>query len=419
MSIFSDLIANETLSAVRVKIIGYAQAADIQITNWIEGSVGEQTIETFTQASYATALIISSAIRGFASLDTSTDPGDPDAYNDTNEDLDDEPGLLSAHGENTFGTPRIEATFATGFVTFDNTAGTVARVLAPEALTFTWTGGSPPSPAPTYRNSPDAAIYTEPGDVVTVAAGATLVIPVEAEEIGTRSNAPSTTLSLTTTLAGATATNAAPLAGTDRESAVDYRARCREAPARVSLGGPAAAYSYLAKTQLNGDPLTNASGNAVNINRTQVTQDSATGIVDAFFAAPSGVPTGEDVTAANANIESEAFAVPDAITYTGAAAVAVPITVVGTFKLSTGITADAKQAIVDALTEAFKVIPIGGLDQVLGAGVVYTEDIQRDAANSYTGLYNVLVTTPAGATTALALGEVATLTTTVGDWTEL
>ena len=420
MSLFSDLITNETITSVREKIVAIAQQADLLITNWISGGVGEQVVQALSIATYTASRVATKAIRGYASLDTSTDPGDVDAYDSANEGLAPAPGLLSSLGENTFGTPRREETFATGFVTFIN-AGTVARTFGPESLVFTWTDGTPPSPAPTYRNSADASVYTDPDGTITVAAGSDLVIPVVAEELGTRSNAPAGSLSLTTTLSGCTATNAAAVLGTDRESAADYRARCKKAPARISLGGPSAAYEYLANTTIDGDPLLNASEAEVNITRVQVSQDSDTGDVTAWFASPSGAASAEDVTAANNNIELEAFAVPDTISYTGDAAVEVPIPVTGTAKLKDGAGVsedDAKQAIVDALTAYGATFPIGGVDQdVDGNGMLYTEDLQVVAGSAYPGLYSLAITAPAGASTALAFGRVAVLSTVPGDWT--
>jgi Baseplate J-like protein len=420
MSLFDDLIANETITSVRTFIVETAQAADLPITNWISGGVGEQMVQAWAIAAYVKSLAISAAVRGYVSLDTSTDPGDPDPYDPTNEDLEAAPGFLSNKGENDFGTPRREATFASGFWTFDNTAGTNPRTFAPGALTVTWTEGTPPNPAPTYRNTPDAAIYTD-GGTVTVPPGASLVIPIAAEEVGSRSNAPPAALTLTTVLSGVTGTNAAPVTGTDRESAEDYRVRCRQAAARVSLAGPSAAYEYLAQTNLDGTPLLNASGNPVNTTRVQVSQESSTGIADAFFASPAGAATTEDVTAANDNIEAESFAVPDTITYTGVAATEIVVAVAGTAKLRNIAGADvdeAKAAIVAALGAALSAYPVGGRDQTpAGDGVLYTHDMQAEAACSYPGLYDLLVTTPAGSSTPLLQGEVAVLSTTVGDWT--
>lgn len=419
MTLFSDIIENETLASVRARIVGYAQAAEVTVTNWREGGVAQQMLEAFTQATHLGSLVVTQIVRGFASLDTSTDPGDYDYYDPANEGLDPEPGFLSAYGENTYGTPRGEATFASGFVTFTN-AGTVQRTFAPGALTFTWTANSPPSPPPTYRNGTDAAIYTNADGSVTVAAGATLVIPVTAEEIGTRSNASATSLSMTTVFGGCSATNTAPVVGTDREIAANYRIRCRKAPARLSLGGPSAAYEYLAKTQIDGEPLLNASEAPVNITRVQSSQESSTGIVDVFYASGSGAATAEDVTAANANIEIEAFATPGAITFTGAAAAELSIPVLGQAKVKAGpgVTIDGvKVAILAALTKWFSVHPIGGVDQVLDAGVIYSHDVQSVAACAYPGMYDVLVTSMAGTSTPLAKGVVAVLSSAVEDWT--
>ena len=157
MSFFEDLLENETVASIRDRIVGHAQAATLAITNWIKGGVGEQILETFTQATYAKSLIVSQAIRGHASLDTATDPGDDDPYDPNNANLEPAPGYLSNKGENDFGTPRREATFAGGFVTFVN-AGPGIRTFAPGALTFTWTDISPPDPPPTYPNPADPAI---------------------------------------------------------------------------------------------------------------------------------------------------------------------------------------------------------------------------------------------------------------------
>lgn len=422
MSFFDEALTGETLEAIKAKVIAYAAGAELAITDWISGGTGEQLFQAFSLSLHSATQVVARVTRGFASLDTSTDPGDVDDFDAGNEDLEAASGFLSAYGANTYGTPRGGATFASGFYTFTN-AGPGARTFAPDTLTFTWTV-SPPGdglPAPTYRNGADDTIYTNPDGTVTVAAGTSLEIPIVAEEIGSRSSAPASAITLTTTLTGVTGTNADAVTGTDREDATVYRARCRQAPARVSLGGPADAYAYLAAKNLDGTPLLNASGNATGITRVQVSQDSATGVVNVAYGSADGEPIGEDVTAANTNIEAEAFAVPDAITFTGAAATEVSIHVVGSGKIRAraGVTeAAVKAAIVAALEDAFAEFPIGGVDQDgAGAGVIYTTDLQAVAARAYPGLYDVLVTTPAGATTALTFGQVATPNTVAGDWT--
>lgn len=423
MSLYEDLIQNETITAVRTKVIGYAQAAGLAITSWISGSVGEQLLQTVSTVTYATTAVFAKAIRGFTSLDLSVDPGDADPYDATNVQQTAAPGMLSAFGENTFGTTRGEATLGTGSVLFDNSAGLVARTFAPYALTFTWTvdlGGGIPSPPPTYRNAEDATIYVNFDGTVTVPAGGTLLIPVVAEEVGTRSNAGIGALSLTTTLLGVVASNTTPIVGTDREDADTYRERCRQAGSRLSFAGPADAYAYFAAKDLDGEPILNSLGGEVAITRAQVTEESDTGIVNAWFADEDGAPIAEDVTAANANIELNAFVVPDAITYTGQAAVEVVVPVSGTAKMKAvpGIDpAVVKQAILDKLAETFADYPIGGRDQVAGAGFLYKADLQGAVATAYPGLYSATVTTPAASATALAAGRVAKLSSVLADWT--
>jgi hypothetical protein len=418
MSIFDDLIQNETIDGVRAQAIAFAQAAGLRITDWVKGSVGEQIFEATSELVYAGTQTFTRAVRGFASLDTSTDPGDYDAFDAGNAKLTPGPGFLSYFGQNTFGTTRENQTFASGTVAFHN-AGPGARTLSPGQLVLTWTNFGPPSPAPTYRTTPDPSIYVGPGGTLTVPVGSTVTLPIQADEAGTRSNVAAGALTLTTTLTGCTATNAGAVLGTDREDADVYRVRCRQAPSRVSLGGPSAAYQYFSAKNIDGTPLLNSSSAAVNINRVFVSADSPTGIVNAYYAAPSGAPIAADVDAANANIAAQAFAVPDAITFTGAAAIAVPIKVHGLVKLKVrpGITSGAvKDAIVRSLDAAFANFPIGGVDSVNGAGVVYTTDILATVAKAYVGIYDVTLTLPAGVSTAIALGHVATVNTSVGDW---
>jgi hypothetical protein len=417
MSLFDDAIAGFASSQVRATVLGYLQGAGLKVTNWRVISVGKQMFEGFVAASHAYVSAQSVIVRGFASLDTSTDPGDVDAYDPLNQTLPAAPGFLSAMGANVHGTTRQEASFATGFCTFVN-AGPGARVLSPGAVIWTWTAGSPPEPPPTYINTNDASIYLD--GTVTVPAGTSIVLPVRCEVIGAIGSAPSNSLSLTTTLVGCTSTNPNAIIGNDREDAATYRVNCRQAAARLSLGGPSDAYAYLAVKNLDGTVLLNDAVVPVptSITRVQVTQDSSTGIVDAYYASASGAAIAEDITAAVRNTKFNAMAVPDAITFTGYAATPAVLHVVGTAKIKAriGITAQAvAEGMVAALVANGKTIPVAGVDQVANAGVVYTSDLEAFARSGYPGVYDVVVTTPAGASTALAVGVVAVIQSVAGD----
>ncbi len=429
MSLFDDLVNGVTTeSSIRAKALSLATSAGLLVTDWIVGAVSQQMLEAMIAIAFQYTSNETIIVRGFASLDTATDPGDPDAFDPNNINLEPTPGFLSNMGANFFGTTREGETFATGFWTFNNTAGLVPRTFGPRGLTLTWTGGSPPSPAPTYHNAADPSIYTNPDGTVTVSAGASLVIPIEADAIGIGSNAPASTISLTTTLLGVTGTNAAAVLGTDREDPDTYRERCRQADARLSLAGPTDAFRYLAAKNLDGSPLVNANGDPSSITKIYASEDSSIGRIDLYFASPSGPAISDDVDAANENILAQAYVDADAINIGpglpgGFAATATSIHVVGTAKIrakDAALGAAAiKQKIVDALTAAFAsdvFNPIGGLDQTSGAGFIYTTDIRAAAAVSFPGLYDVLVTTPAGASTAIALGHVATLNSTTADW---
>ncbi len=415
---FEQLIQNETITGARNRVLGYVQAAKVSVTNWVEGAIVEQMTQAIASAVNAYANSAAAVVRGYVSLDTSTDPGDADPYDAANVDQEPGPGFLSNYGQNTFGTTRGEATFAVGFVRFRND-GSVARSFGPGGLVFTWTEGSPPTPAPTYTNAPDDSIYTNPDGTVTVPALSTLTLPVVADVAGTGSNCDPNSLSLTTVLSGCSATNSTgPIVGSNRESADAYRQRCRLAPNRVSLSGPGGFYKYFAVRNADGTVLQNASGAEVNITRVKVVSDTVTGDVKVYYATDAGAAIAADVTAANDNITQTG--VPDTVTFVGAAATEVSIEPSGTFKYLAGFyedPEDAKQAIVDALVAAAKTWEIGGFDQdSLGAGVIYTLDLEA-IASSPAGIYKLeLSITDDELQTLLGADDVAVINTTTAEW---
>jgi hypothetical protein len=270
---FLDLILPESESAIRARIKTFAESAGDKITNWRQGGVGEQIFEWSVSTASAFSSVVAKYVRGYASLDTSVDPGDVDPYDSSNELLPAAEGHLSAHGANTFGTKRTKEEFSSGSVTFHNN-GSVTRVIAPYGITFTWTVVPPLGEPVTYRNIEDPTVYTDPGGTVTVAIGTSVELPVMCDVIGSRGSCPSGSLSLTSTLVGCAATNSEPVTGTDREDADQYRIRCRNAAARLSLGGPSACYQYLANTNLDGSPLLNAASPPVQSGITRTDRKS-------------------------------------------------------------------------------------------------------------------------------------------------
>ena len=284
---------------------------------------------------------------------------------------------------------------------------------------FTWTSNTPPSPAPTYVNVDDPDIYS--GGVVTVGAGSSLLIPIEAQEIGAASSCPPNSISLTTTLLGCSATNPTAIVGSDRETVDLYVSRCKEAAARLSFAGPDDAFAYFAAKNLDGTPLINGLGNQVSITRAQVSGNSTTGVMTVYFASDSGAPISSDIDAANTNIEKNIFAIGDCITYTGQSATVDTLAVAGavSIKARSGVTAAAVRAgILKALAEYQKKIPIGGFDRdSSGNGVVYTQDLAAAARSGFDGIYNVSAVVFHGISTAVFAGHVVAITSSLSDWT--
>ncbi len=170
----------ETVDSVRSKIVGYAGVAGLKISNWIAGGIGKQLLETVAPAIQFFTTIAAKTARAFGSLDSATDPGDPDLYDPLNVTYPAAPGGLSDKGSNDYGTERIGNTFAVGTVTFANTGtGNVNQNHPAFALTFQRDNANADGSKPLYRNS--AAI--------SVNAGVTTDIPIVAENPGTSSNA--------------------------------------------------------------------------------------------------------------------------------------------------------------------------------------------------------------------------------------
>jgi hypothetical protein len=419
-----EQLVKPTAAYVNAKIQSYAATAELLTDAWQVGDVGQQIMQAVSFTIEAFTGIITGLTRsGFG--ETAEDPGDDPSDPDPDYTA---PKWLSYHGEGMHGTVRKSKTFATGSVTLTNAADGQTRILTPYQQTFTRSTVASDGTYPTYRNAVDASIYIEAGGTKSLAPGGSITIPIVADVVGTGSNAaPNEITIITTTMIGVTVTNDASVTGSDGETAAAYRLRFGKRSAITSPGGASKSYEYLATTQPGGDPLLNASGNPVNIPRTYVSPSSALNKADAYYASDTGAASAEDVIAANLNIIT--YGVPSTVTFGpstspvgGIAAVEVPIAITYTAKIKdfAGIDTDTIKAdIAIALDELMNSSDIGGFDSVLGAGVIYTVDIggeikgaRRDGnTGAKWGLYDVIVTTPAGATTAIILGRVATLGT--------
>lgn len=427
-----DLFTRQTLEDVKARVIDIAVAAGLPVTSWVLGDPSERWIEIVSRAMDAFLnTYIAEAVRGFF-LDQATDPGD---VGNLAADQTPRKGWLSALGEAWFHTERRGQTFATGFATVTN-VDTSPATFKPFDVTFQRSTAGSDGGYPTYRNDSSPSQYTNLDGSLTLAPSASVILPILADQIGTYANATSGQISVvvTNSFGLLTVTNANPVLGSERESAIDYRARCRTMGASLAPGGPEQAYVRAATTAKDGSPLQRHDGSGpVGITRTQaIVSAAANGTVTAYFADNDGPATTVDVESANANIQGLVLGeiiepsgvVPDCVTYTGQAAVQVTIAMAGSVRIkavpgidSSALATAVKDAIVAKLAEEFSTFPIGGDDQVSGAGKIYTSDLLAIVDRAYPGTYKPTVTSPAGSETALAAGRVAVLDTEAADWT--
>lgn len=283
-----------------------------------------------------------------------------------------------------YGVDRIEATFATGEVTVNNTAGGVFS-FDPGDVVFSKTGS-----AKTYTNT----------DAFTLAALQTgVVVEIQALEQGADSTAPPNTItSLETTLLGVTVSNAVSVVGLDAENDAALRLRCYEKLSSLSPNGPRGAYAFFAKGATRED------GSTIGVTRVRVTPDSDEGIVTVTVATATGAITGDvddegtDLGAVNLAIQTNV--VPDGVTATiqSATALAIPVTYEIWIYTAASLTAlELEELIETRLTEFMAGQPVAG-NAIPPAvtGKVFHSAIVAAIGSVRDEIFQVQVTAPAG-----------------------
>ncbi len=437
---FADLFQVPTLAEIKTRVLTFATDAGLPVTSWIPGEPSERWTEILSRAIDGfLSNITTQSVRMFF-LELATDPGDA---GDLSADQTIRPGFLSALGAGWYGVTRGQATYAVGSVTLTNT-GTAAATFSAYDLTFQRSVAAANGGLPTYRNATDTTIYVGVGDTLTLAPSASVTIPIIAEQLGTYANASPGEVSVVVTgsFGTFTVTNASPVLGSDREERRLYIDRCRLQSAAASPAGPADAYRYASTTGADGYPLQLWDGSgATTVNRAYVSPDSSTGLVTIYLANTAGPASTVEVSSANGNINGITIAdtngvvwnpnpigvVPDCITLgptvvdgkTGAPGPAAAIStnygfLAGTVRIkavpgvaSLTLIAAIQTALEASVSRYFETVPIGGLDQVAGAGVVYRTDVETLLKDCYPALYAANLTKPASVTTVIAVGHVA------------
>ena len=366
----ADLMVRQTKASIYAMGLSVAQSLGLPVTSWQPGdptrSLYHLASEMLAKLEEVVALYVAA---GF--LDTAT--GD----------------WLTFLASEVFGVDRVESTFAGTNVTLTNAGGGVYDFDAGD-ITF-----KASSSGKTYRNTTGGHL----------GAGGTLVVDVVADESGSASSAGATEINaLVTGILGVTCSNATAAVGLDAEADASLRARCRDRMGALSPNGPRAAYAYVARTpELAG---TSA------VTRVRTFTDPATGVVTVYLAGASGGVSGGD----RALVESAilAYATPLAVTPDVLAAtnVVVPVTYeLWVYQRVNLTTVAIGQAIESALEQTFADRPIGGdIIPPATTGALYTSLIESTIRGAFPAdTFRVVVTSPAGASTALANGEVAKL----------
>lgn len=367
----NDLVTPLTTEQVNETLLTTIEGLGVPARSWVKGRAMSVITRAAATLISALTLLISDAVKA-TFLDSSTGT------------------WLTLLAYYVYGVTRIEATFATGSVRFDNGGGGSFVKAAGEVRVYN------PTTKKTYVNT---AAFT----IAPLQTG--VLVPFQAVESGSASSsAPMSVNAIETTMLGVTALNPLAIVGSDAERDPTLRQACRDKLATLSPNGPRAAYSYFSRRALRSD------GTVVDINRCTVSRDSSTGIVDVYVASPAGAPAAADVTACADSCGANC--VPDSVTLHMHAATNVTLAItpqIWARKELGGTTAEITQAAANALIALQRDYPIGGIKKVAGGGYLFADYVASAIIASHPAIFDV-----GGVTTdlALAAGQVAVIVPT-------
>lgn len=305
---------------------------------------------------------------------------------------------------------RIPDGFATGTVTLTNTGGGLFTFDPGELILLNTTKKK------NYKNT--AAFTLNPLE--------TKDIDVIALEAGTASSAGIDEIdAFVTTLLGVTCSNDAVLIGADEEKDEDLRIRCRNALGALSPNGPQDAYNYFAKSTVRPD------GSTIIVNRTKISQDSSTGLVQVYLADPDGPLDTADVNLIDANIQSKCVPISVICIVDNAVPVNMVLTINVFFKLKVNVSVQSLTDIITgpngALATVFGNYPIGGQPLIPGdQGYLWFDQIENALLNADPSIFrvdlditsaNTIIDFNGSKAVELADNEIATYTIPFGNLT--
>jgi phage-related baseplate assembly protein len=316
-----DLVKALTSEQLRASLLIILTTLGFPTTSWHLGSVIRAMVSLFAAAlAPFTDLQVKIASGGF--LDWA------------------EEEWLDLLAEQVYDTPRIKATFATGFIKLTNSAG-----------------GNYPFAARQCRfiNRDTGKIYWNTTSFTLTPFQTNLPpVPIEAIELGSASTSNAGEIdALETGLIGVTVTNQAAVVGFDAEKDPALRLRCRLKFGSLSPAGPRDAYEYLARTfSLNG---------GVTVTRTSGQFDSAIGAMTLYIAGPSGPIGAPDVAKVQQQIDVVATPLGFDCTVVSVTSVTINVSSQVYYYGSQNLLGTEVMAAVEAqLTAWMQTLPIGG-----------------------------------------------------------
>lgn len=280
-----------------------------------------------------------------------------------------------------YGVERIEATFATGSVTMENSGGGVYE-FDPDDLIF-----SNAETGATYRNT----------EAVSIGALGIVSVSIQATQAGSVGNAGAGQIhDMTTVVLGVTCENPSPLVGTDAESDAALRTRCAERLGALSPMGPWDAYTSAVRNATRPD------GTSIGVTRIRIVKDGY-GTVTTYVAGPSGAIEGEpndptsDLGIANEAIQRNAAPLAVKADVFSARNLVISVSYEIWLYNTSGMTEDDIILTIQKALEAFmREQPIGGNVVGNALGKVYTSAIQTAIFRAIPGvIFDVDVLDPA------------------------
>jgi uncharacterized phage protein gp47/JayE len=269
---------------------------------------------------------------------------------------------LTLVARHVYGVERLEATFGTGALRLVNGGGGVFNNVAPGDLIV--------------RNPVTNKTYTNT-TLFSLGAGATLDIPIVAQEAGSASTSGVGAITgFVTPLINVTCTNTTAVVGADAEGDAPLRLRCREVLGARSANGPADAHASIARSAKRAD------GSAIGVTRVRTVKDGRGNGYIYLATAVGGVPGDAENIATDLGIINDRIqrqAAP--LGFTAHVLSATPLSINVSYRVwlldTSGLThAQLAALIATALGNYFAAAPIGGYVIDGQPGRIYLEDIK-------------------------------------------